>query len=30
MSAKREVAWWTVVSLALAGMALARMGEVFV
>ncbi len=30
MAAKRVVAWWTVVSLALAGLALARMGEVFV
>jgi len=30
MGPKREVAWWTVVSLALAGLALARMGEVFV
>lgn len=30
MAAKRAVAWWTVVSLALAGLALARMGEVFV
>lgn len=30
MGVKRDVAWWTVVSLALAGLALARMGEVFV
>jgi hypothetical protein len=30
MGPKREVAWWTVVSLALAGLALARMGEVFI